>query len=329
MRSRATGAILLALRWRLGDNGGRPSNTETPTMPTVQCLGCGREIEFEDDEAGQRFECAGCGAVVVANAPLSQKRESRAGLTCPGCGQTLAIPIDLLEVPVTCSLCQTLFWPMTGVIIDGGPESETEPIEEPDLPYQREDLLPRELSWQTDQPAVAQESLPPAPDDQPHYPLVPSDAPSPAPLVEAGYQDCPYCGEQILAHARKCKHCGEIVDPQLVRERHAVYVRCFDCGQSFHEQDIIRAEVRVGRSFGQSSGSFGGSFGGWHGGLFGGGFGGSTSSSSSANHYGKVDLCSGCFQKRRAGCSGCGCLSAVVLAVTVFAGSAAVVLFGF
>lgn len=26
---------------------------------------------------------------------------------------------------------------------------------------------------------------------------------------------CPFCAETILADARKCKHCGEIVDPTL------------------------------------------------------------------------------------------------------------------
>lgn len=28
-------------------------------------------------------------------------------------------------------------------------------------------------------------------------------------------KDCNFCGEEILAIAKKCKHCGEIVDAQL------------------------------------------------------------------------------------------------------------------
>jgi hypothetical protein len=39
-------------------------------------------------------------------------------LACPNCRQTLRVPTDLMEVPVTCSLCQILFWPITGVVIE-------------------------------------------------------------------------------------------------------------------------------------------------------------------------------------------------------------------
>jgi DNA-directed RNA polymerase subunit RPC12/RpoP len=44
--------------------------------------------------------------------------------------------------------------------------------------------------------------------------------PAPAPAAQAPeYKSCPYCSEQILAAARKCKHCGELLDPQLRAER--------------------------------------------------------------------------------------------------------------
>src|SRR5208283_1185889 len=45
-------------------------------------------------------------------------------------------------------------------------------------------------------------------------PIPPSPVPSPAePPPE--YKQCPYCSEKILATARKCKHCGEMLDPAL------------------------------------------------------------------------------------------------------------------
>jgi len=32
-------------------------------------------------------------------------------------------------------------------------------------------------------------------------------------------KDCPYCGEEILAKAKKCKHCGEFLDDELRKQR--------------------------------------------------------------------------------------------------------------
>lgn len=34
---------------------------------------------------------------------------------------------------------------------------------------------------------------------------------------EAQMKACPFCGEKIMAEAKKCKHCGEFVDPLLLR----------------------------------------------------------------------------------------------------------------
>jgi quinol-cytochrome oxidoreductase complex cytochrome b subunit len=33
-----------------------------------------------------------------------------------------------------------------------------------------------------------------------------------AALASAGVRTCPYCAEEILADAKKCKHCGEFVN---------------------------------------------------------------------------------------------------------------------
>jgi DNA-directed RNA polymerase subunit RPC12/RpoP len=37
----------------------------------------------------------------------------------------------------------------------------------------------------------------------------------PAPEPKPEYKACPLCSERILATAKKCKHCGEMLDPQL------------------------------------------------------------------------------------------------------------------
>ena len=63
-------------------------------------------------------------------------------------------------------------------------------------------------------------SIPPSPPPPPASPqvFIPSPAPMPAPIPDApqagGAQmrPCRFCGEQILAVARKCKHCGSMVD---------------------------------------------------------------------------------------------------------------------
>jgi hypothetical protein len=45
--------------------------------------------------------------------------------------------------------------------------------------------------------------------------LPPAAPPGPA----AAHKDCPLCGERIRAAAKKCKHCGEILDPDLLAQR--------------------------------------------------------------------------------------------------------------
>ncbi len=37
--------------------------------------------------------------------------------------------------------------------------------------------------------------------------------------AEANVRQCPFCSETIMATARKCKHCGEILDPELRESR--------------------------------------------------------------------------------------------------------------
>lgn len=46
----------------------------------------------------------------------------------------------------------------------------------------------------------------------------PEPTPEPAPPPKPETKDCPYCSEQILAKAKKCKHCGEILDASLQKQ---------------------------------------------------------------------------------------------------------------
>lgn len=52
--------------------------------------------------------------------------------------------------------------------------------------------------------------------------VVPSfSTPPPLPPQAPSSQPCPFCREPILLGARKCKHCGEILDPDLRRREAA------------------------------------------------------------------------------------------------------------
>lgn len=94
------------------------------------------------------------------------------------------------------------------------------------------DETPAAASQPTDKLATSPPSPAAAPDSvSEDYELVDDDEPT-GPRPQRGRGDkrdrnkdvkqerqCPYCSETILATARKCKHCGEIIDPKLRKSR--------------------------------------------------------------------------------------------------------------
>ena len=49
---------------------------------------------------------------------------------------------------------------------------------------------------------------------------------------------CPYCGEVILAVAKKCKHCGEWLEPkESVKEKKMI--ECPICGEDVEEGTYV------------------------------------------------------------------------------------------
>ena len=47
---------------------------------------------------------------------------------------------------------------------------------------------------------------------------------------------CPTCGEQVLAHDKRCKACGETSFLRIVRRRGG-NTRCYDCTYNHHQVD--------------------------------------------------------------------------------------------
>lgn len=130
-------------------------------------------------------------------------------VVCPSCSHHLSAPDSAAGRKAKCSKCGGV------VMIPGVPAKQSSA-----LPAKQTSAPPANVRQQV--PAVAKPTLPVrataiveqtrplAIDLRVQHALVPS-APAPTPATK----ECPFCGEQVLTVAKKCKHCGEILDVAL------------------------------------------------------------------------------------------------------------------
>lgn len=108
-------------------------------------------------------------------------------VTCPSCGVKAKAPDAAAGRAVKCPKC--------GAVISVSPAA---PPPAPPTPQ------PAPVQSRPPAKVGAAEAIPP----KPRPAQVEAAEPEPAKAVE----DCPYCGEEVLAGAKKCKHCGEALD---------------------------------------------------------------------------------------------------------------------
>ena len=164
-------------------------DSEPDTKALFRCEECGHEQRVGSNLAGKRVRCPECGQ--VGRVGVSEPRPSKKPLT--------ALPEDV------------------------GAERAAVPAQRPDAgghgkgSYSGE-IAPTGGNGATPTPAAPNRGAPPArPAEKPVPPIVKRQDPVPASAEPR--TRCPYCREEILTAARKCKHCGEYLDEQLRWQR--------------------------------------------------------------------------------------------------------------
>ena len=160
---------------------------------TFNCPHCQYPLAVDEQGAGRKANCPQCGVVVTI--PILIPRPAQ--IACPKCGvgnpegASFCMKCGASLAPATkkhCRKCQAELLPNAQFCMKcGAPGKELQGSPPPPL-NQSLSLKKREAQ----PPAV--------------FPR--TNATGAEPQVKL----CPYCGEQILAAAKKCKHCGEFLN---------------------------------------------------------------------------------------------------------------------
>jgi LITAF-like zinc ribbon domain len=146
-----------------------------------------------------------------------------APVRCPQCGNPGKVPNEFLGKKIKCRHCGNQFQ----AILDTSPPRSTAPVAQPAPVVAHRPAPPIALPPRRSEPddaTVAMEFVPPPLPVPPPMPVsrvvqLPVPVPVPKPPgpddfrieVADEYKECPFCSEQILSTAKKCKHCGEFL----------------------------------------------------------------------------------------------------------------------
>lgn len=168
------------------------------------CQSCGKKLKSPDDKAGTKTSCPNCKQVV--HVPTASPTLA---FTCALCGAALERPEEFAGEIMPCPQClQLIAVPdrpgQQALVVERGAVfgEVTEPPPAPKLPV----------------PAKKRQ-VPVIVEPPPYHDATPAMfIPPPVRLPqkqEKETKDCPFCGEEVLAVAKKCKHCGETIDVAL------------------------------------------------------------------------------------------------------------------